>query len=606
MCGIIGIVGSQPVAPKILEGLRKLEYRGYDSAGIAVIAAGRLNRRRAPGKIDNLANLLAEIPLDGPVGIGHTRWATHGAPSESNAHPHVVDGIAVVHNGIVENFGALRDRLRAAGHAFETDTDTEVIPHLVAAHVRAGLDPITAAARALTELEGTFALLIMFVQRPDVLVAARRGSPLAIAHGAEACFVGSDAAALAPFADRIQYLDDDDWAVVRPAGGEIRDGTGQLVDRPIRRVARSSEAYGKGAFRHYMEKEIYEQPAVLQKTLDAFGVFDASLRLRPMPFAWQSLPRLHVVACGTASLAGLVGKYWLERYARLPVNFDIASEFRYRDAPLDPREAAIFISQSGETADTLAALRLCKGAGLPTLAIVNVSESSIAREADAVIHTEAGPEIGVASTKAFTTQLATLACLTLSAALARGALDDAALHAALEALARVPDLARQTLACAAAAAEVAEPFAAARDVLFLGRGTHFPLALEGALKLKEITYIHAEGYAAGELKHGPIALVDEATPVVVVAPFDDTFEKTASNVHEVVARGGRVLLITDPPGEAALGDQATWRIVLPSAVPLVAPILEALPLQLLAYHTAVRRGTDVDQPRNLAKSVTVE
>ncbi len=607
MCGIIGLLGRQPAVPRLLEALRRLAYRGYDSAGIATIAAGRLERRRAEGKIANLEAVLAEEPLTGTVGIGHTRWATHGRPTTANAHPHFAQGIAVVHNGIIENFQTLKARLQAEGHHFHTETDTEVVPHLVAAHLARGLDLVAAAAATFGELDGAYALLLLLEDRPDVLLVARRGSPLAIGYGDGEMYVGSDAMALAPLTERIQYLEEGDWAVVRQDGVEIYNTDGDAVDRPIVRTALSGALMGKGNHRHFMEKEIFEQPAVLGDTLSAFGIAHGDrLDMPRLPFDLARVSRLHLIACGTASLAALTAKYWFERYAGIPVNWDIASEFRYRRMPLSRDEGAILVSQSGETADTLAALRLCKADGVPTAAVVNVAESTIAREADAVVRTLAGPEIGVASTKAFTTQLATLACLALVAADLRATMPAAERRAAIEALTELPRLSREALERSSGIRAVAEEVADVRDLFYLGRGPSFPIALEGALKLKEVTYIHAEGYAAGELKHGPIALVDEKTPVIVVAPSDDVFEKTASNLQEVRARGGRVLLVTDEAGKRALGDLATWSIVLPTAPPLVAPILFVIPLQLLAYHVAVQRGTDVDQPRNLAKSVTVE
>ena len=606
MCGIIGLLGRRPAGPLLLDGLKRLEYRGYDSAGVATLADRKIERRRAEGKIARLEAVVTDQPVSGTIGIGHTRWATHGKPNEVNAHPHVAHGIAVVHNGIIENYRALKRRLIDAGHRFETETDTEVVPHLIAAHRAAGLGRTEATARAFAELDGAYALVVLFEDDPELLMAARKGSPLAIGYGDGEMYVGSDATALAPLTDRIQYLEEGDWAIVREQGATVFDAAGREVARPIGQTAFSGALMGKGNFRHFMEKEIHEQPAVLGDTLHAFGIHEGGLQMPRLPFDPAALRRLHVVACGTASLAGMVGKYWFERLAKLPVEWDIASEFRYRDAPLAADEAALFISQSGETADTLACLRLCNDVGMPTVAVVNVPESSIAREASGVLRTLAGPEIGVASTKAFTTQLATLACLALAAGRARGAIAEAELAAGVEALATVPGRVREALGCAEATRGIAEHFGTVRDLLYLGRGSNYPIALEGALKLKEITYIHAEGYAAGELKHGPIALVDEHTPVVVVAPFDDVFAKTASNVQEVVARGGRVLLVTDARGRAELADVASWLIEMPSVPPLVAPIVYAVPLQLLAYHVAVWRGTDVDQPRNLAKSVTVE
>ena len=606
MCGIVGLLGRRSAGPLLLDGLKRLEYRGYDSAGIATIAGGRIARRRAEGKIARLEAVVTDDPVDGTVGIGHTRWATHGRPNEINAHPHVAHGVAVVHNGIIENYRALKERLGGAGHRFETETDTEVVPHLIAWHRGNGLGLIEATARAFGELEGAYALLVLFEEDPTMLMAARKGSPLAVGYGDGEMYVGSDATALAPLTDRIQYLEEGDWAIVRDDGAAIFDVAGTAVERPIGQTAFSGALMGKGNFRHFMEKEIHEQPAVLGDTLQAFGLPHGGLEMPALPFDLARLPRLHVVACGTASLAGMVGKYWFERFARLPVEWDIGSEFRYRDAPLSAAHGALFISQSGETADTLACLRHCRDVGMTTVGLVNVPESSIAREASGILRTLAGPEIGVASTKAFTTQLATLACLALAAGRARGTLAGEALATSVAALASLPGSVREALGCAEQIRGVAETFGTVRDVLFIGRGVNYPIALEGALKLKEITYIHAEGYAAGELKHGPIALVDEQTPVVVVAPSDDVFAKTASNMQEVVARGGRVLLVTDARGRAEIGDDATWIIEMPSVAPLVAPIVYAVPLQLLAYHVAVWRGTDVDQPRNLAKSVTVE
>ncbi len=606
MCGIVGLLGRRPAGPLLIDGLKRLEYRGYDSAGIATLADGHIERRRAEGKIARLEAVVGDRPVGGTVGIGHTRWATHGKPNEINAHPHLAHGIAVVHNGIIENYRKLKQRLAAAGHRFETETDTEVVPHLVAAHRAEGLGPVEATAAAFAELDGAYALLVLFEDDPDLLMAARKGSPLAIGYGDGEMYVGSDATALAPLTDRIQYLEEGDWAVVREAGASIHDAQGRPVERKIGQTAFSGALMGKGNFRHFMDKEIHEQPAVLGDTLHAFGIHEGGLQLPTLPFDFAALRRLHVVACGTASLAGMVGKYWFERFAKLPVEWDIASEFRYRAAPLAADEAALFISQSGETADTLACLRLCRELGMATVGLVNVPESSIAREASGVLRTLAGPEIGVASTKAFTTQLATLACLALAAGRARGTLAEAELAAGLEALASLPGSVRAALGCAEQTRAIAETFGTVRDLLYIGRGVNYPIALEGALKLKEITYIHAEGYAAGELKHGPIALVDEQTPVVVVAPSDEVFAKTASNMQEVVARGGRVLLVTDARGRAEIGEEASWVIEMPTVAPLVAPIVYAVPLQLLAYHVAVWRGTDVDQPRNLAKSVTVE
>ncbi len=607
MCGIVGIVGTRPVAPLLLEALRRLEYRGYDSAGIATLVDGRIERRRASGKLVNLARELERAPLGGTIGIGHTRWATHGAPTERNAHPHVSGGVAVVHNGIIENHLALRAELVAAGRRFETDTDTEVVPQLVAHYLARGADPVEAARRAVDRLEGAFALVMLFEGRDDLLVAARRGSPLAVGYGDGEVYVGSDALALAPVAERIQYLEEGDFAVLRRDGAWIRDAAGREVQRPIVRTELSGALIGKGNYRHFMQKEIFEQPTVVGDTLRAFAdPATHRIVLPDLPFDPGTVPRLAAVACGTAAYAALVGKYWFEALARLPVDWDIASEFRYRGTPLVEGEAGIFVSQSGETADTLAALRHVKAQGHPTLAVVNVPHSTLAREADAVLRTLAGPEIGVASTKAFTTQLATLACLAVAVARARGLLPAEREAELTRALDEVPARMLEVLRLDGVMRAIAETLADAASVLYIGRGTGYALALEGALKLKEISYIHAEAYAAGELKHGPIALVDEDMPVVAVAPRDALFEKTASNVEEVLSRGGRVILLSDAEGCARFGDRVAHAVELPPVDPFVAPLLYAVPVQLLAYHTAVHKGTDVDQPRNLAKSVTVE
>ncbi len=607
MCGIVGVIGRRPAAPLLLEALRRLEYRGYDSAGIATLVDGRIERRRASGKLDRLAAKLAQEPLAGTTGIGHTRWATHGAPSEDNAHPHVVDGVAIVHNGIIENFAELRAELVAKGHRFESQTDTEVVPHLVCALIARGLPPEEAARAAIRRLTGAFALALLFRGREDLLVAARKGAPLAIGYGEGEMYVGSDALALAPLTRRIQYLEDGDVAIVTTSGVRIFDAQDRPVERPIVQTALSGALIGKGNHRHFMEKEIFEQPAVIGDTLRSFAdPATHRIALPELPFDLATVPRLLICACGTAAYAGLVGKYWFEKLARLPVDWDIASEFRYRDWPLVPGQAAIFVSQSGETADTLAAMRHVKALGHPTLAIVNVPESTLARESHATLRTLAGPEIGVASTKAFTTQLATLACLAMGAARARGLLSANREAELVQALDEIPARMLQVLERSAAIKAIAEEIAHARDVLYIGRGSMYPIALEGALKLKEISYLHAEGYAAGELKHGPIALVAEDVPVVVVCPTDELFEKTASNLQEVRARGGRVVLLSDGAGIARLHDYVWRAIELPRVDPFVAPLLYAVPVQLLAYHVAVAKGTDVDQPRNLAKSVTVE
>ncbi len=607
MCGIVGVIGQRPAAPLLLDALRRLEYRGYDSAGIATLVAGRIERRRAPGKLHFLAERLEAEPLGGVTGIGHTRWATHGAPTETNAHPHVSAGVALVHNGIIENFQALRAELVAHGHGFTTQTDTEVVAHLISAHLMQGMAPREAAAAAVRRLEGAFALAILFEGHEDLLVVARKGCPLAIGYGEDEMFVGSDALALAPLTERIQYLEEGDIGFLDRKGAVVIDAEGQPAQRPIRQTAMSGALIGKGNYRHFMEKEIFEQPAVLGDTLRSFAdPATHRIVLPELPFDMAEVTRIAAVACGTASYACLVGKYWFESLAGLPVDWDIASEFRYRDAPLVPGQVGLFVSQSGETADTLAAMRHLRAAGHKALAVVNVPESTVAREADGLLRTLAGPEIGVASTKAFTTQLATLACLAVGTARARGRLTPEREEELTRALDELPARVLQVLEKDQEIRAIATELTTARDVLYLGRGTSFAVALEGALKLKEISYIHAEAYAAGELKHGPIALIDESVPVIVVAPRDHLFEKTASNLQEVVARGGRVVLLSDAQGVAELGDYAWRSVTLPTVDPFVAPILYAVPVQLLAYHTAVLKGTDVDQPRNLAKSVTVE
>jgi glucosamine--fructose-6-phosphate aminotransferase (isomerizing) len=607
MCGIMGVVGLGPAAPVVLQALRRLEYRGYDSAGVACLVEGRLERRRAQGKLDRLAERLEAQPLGGVVGIGHTRWATHGAPNETNAHPHVSEGVAVVHNGIIENFQELRAELVARGHVFATQTDTEVVPHLVSAGLARGLAPKEAAVAAVRRLKGAFALAMLFEGHDDLLIVARRGSPLAIGYGEDEMFVGSDALALAPLTERIQYLEEGDVAFLGRKGAVVLDAEGREVARPIRQTALSGALIGKGNHRHFMEKEIFEQPAVLGDTLRSFADPQTHrITLPDLPFDLARVSRIAAVACGTASYACLVAKYWFEGLAGLPVDWDIASEFRYREAPLAPGQVGLFVSQSGETADTLAAMRHLQGKGGKALAVVNVPESTLAREAHGALRTLAGPEIGVASTKAFTTQLATLACLAVGAARARGRLSPDREAELTKALDELPARIREVLEKDQEIRAIAAGLVAARDVLYLGRGTSYAVALEGALKLKEISYIHAEAYAAGELKHGPIALIDEAVPVIVVAPRDHLFEKTASNLQEVVARGGKVVLLSDAEGVAELGAYAWKTVTLPTVDPFVAPILYAVPMQLLAYHAAVLKGTDVDQPRNLAKSVTVE
>jgi len=607
MCGIIGIIAKGMVAPSLLEGLRRLEYRGYDSAGIATLVNGRIEGRRVEGKLDNLAKRLEEEPVQGGIGIGHTRWATHGLPTETNAHPIATDRVAVVHNGIIENFQALRRELTALGYVFQTATDTEAVAILASHCLEQGLSPQDAVAKTLARLDGAFALVFLFAGEHDLLIGARRGSPLAIGYGDGEMFLGSDALVLAPLTRRITYLEEGDWVVVTSRTATIFDATNREVDRPIREAAAAGAVIGKGNYRHFMQKEIFEQPEVIGDTLHALiNPATRTVHLPELPFALRELERVTLIACGTAYHACIVAKYWLEQMARISVEIDIASEFRYR-APVMPKGgAAIFVSQSGETADTLAALRYAKAQGQKIIAVVNQPESSVAREADVVLPTLAGPEIGVASTKAFTTQLAVLACFTVALARARGVISRAREAELVGVMTEIPSRAGEVLNQDERIRNIAVEIAEARDVLYLGRGSAFPLALEGALKLKEISYIHAEGYAAGEMKHGPIALIDKNVPVVVLAPNDDLFEKTLGNVEEVMARGGRVVMISDTAGVARLADRLAFDIAMPDCDPFVAPLLYAIPVQLLAYHTAVLKGTDVDQPRNLAKSVTVE
>ena len=606
MCGIIGILSKSEVAPLLFDGLKRLEYRGYDSAGIATLINGRIERRRAEGKLGNLEAVLKAQPLAGTTGIGHTRWATHGRPNEINAHPHATDKVAVVHNGIIENFQELRAELQAAGHVFVTETDTETVAHLLTYYLDQGKSPEQAMAVAMSRLHGAFALAILFAGRPDMMIGARRGSPLAIGYGDGEMYLGSDAMALAPFTNRICYLEENDWAVITADGATIFNND-KRVNREVKQTALSGALIGKGNYRHFMMKEIAEQPAVIGDTLQVFlNPLERRIELPQMPVDFAKVSRLTIVACGTAYLAGFVAKYWFEQIARLPVEVDVASEFRYRAAPMPRDGATIVISQSGETADTLAALRYAKEQGNKIIAVVNVPESTIARESDIVLQTLAGPEIGVASTKAFTTQLVVLAILAISAARARGTIDAKREAELSSALIEVPARVAEVLNHDQHLKEIAIKVSEARDVLFLGRGTSYPIALEGALKLKEISYIHAEGYAAGEMKHGPIALIDETVPVIVVAPHDELFDKTASNLQEVRARGGRVIFFSDKAGIAKLGGDTLAAVELPTVDPFVAPILYAVPVQLLAYHAAVAKGTDVDQPRNLAKSVTVE
>ena len=606
MCGIIGIVGTSNVVDKVVDGLKRLEYRRYNFAGVATLSEGRIERRRAEGKIENLEILLRQSPLHGSTSIGHTRWATHGRPSESNAHPHATDKVAVVHNGIIENFRELRAELSAAGHVFSSDTDTETIAHLLTGLLAAGNRPEEALTQAMARLQGAFSLGIVFADRPGLMAGARRGSPLAVGYGDGEMFLGSDAMAIAPYTSRISYLEEDDWVMMTCDSATIYSH-GRRVVRTVRHAASSDIPNGKGQYRHFMMKEIAEQPTVIGNTLRSLiNPLTRKIKLPTLPVDLANLSRLTIVGCGTAFYAGFVAKYWLEQTARLPVELDIASEFRYRAAPLEPDGATMAISQSGETADTLAALRYAKGQGHKTLAILNVIASTIGREADSVLHTLAGPEIGVASTKAFTTQLAVLAVLSIAAARARGAIDAAKEEHLINALLEVPALMTRLLEHDARLKSIALKVANSRDVLFLGRGTSYPIALEGALKLKEISYIHAEGYAAGEMKHGPIALIDDGVPVIVVAPSDSLFDKTASNLQEVRARGGQVIFLSDAEGIRKLGAEASAVVELPAVDPFVAPILYAVPVQLLAYHAAVAKGTDVDKPRNLAKSVTVE
>ena len=607
MCGIVGIIGKSPVAETLLDGLKRLEYRGYDSAGIATVVNGSIDRRRAEGKLGNLGALLKEKPLTGTIGIGHTRWATHGVPNEANAHPHSNGTVAVVHNGIIENFRALREELEARGRVLESDTDTEVVVHLISQGIEDGLDPVDATRVALGRLDGAFALGIVFAGHHDLMIGARRGSPLAVGYGDGEMYLGSDALALAPLTQRITYLEEGDWAVLRTDGATVYDAAGNAVDRPIRTTAVSGAMIGKEGHRHFMLKEIHEQPQIIGDTLRSYiNPATRSVVLPELPFDPVKVPRLTLVACGTASYACLVAKYWLESIARIPVEVDVGSEFRYRAPDMPEGGVALFVSQSGETADTLAPLRYAREQGQHIVSVVNVPESSIARESDLVLPTNAGPEIGVASTKAFTAQLTVLACLTIALARARGKIDETTEARLVEAMAEVPARVADVLNHDAHIQSIAKGVSEARDVLYLGRGTSYPLALEGALKLKEISYIHAEGYAAGEMKHGPIALIDETVPVIVIAPTDPLFEKTASNMQEAVARGGKVIFLGDSAGVAHAGDLVAESIVLPGVDPFVAPILYAIPVQLLAYHVAVLKGTDVDQPRNLAKSVTVE
>jgi glucosamine--fructose-6-phosphate aminotransferase (isomerizing) len=608
LCGIVGILGREPVAGQLVDALKRLEYRGYDSAGVATLERGTLTRRRAEGKLKNLEQRLVSEPLSGTVGIGHTRWATHGKPTELNAHPHATERVAVVHNGIIENFRELREALGKNGAKFGSETDTEVIVHLVTQEMSKGKSPVQAVEAALGQLRGAFALAFLFAGEEDLMIGARKGSPLAVGHGNGEMYLGSDAIALAPFTDTITYLDDGDWAVMTHKGVEIRDEKGVVVKRATVKTTASAALVDKGNHKHFMAKEIHEQPEVVGHTFAHYiDMTTEQVRLpASLPFDWKKLNKLSISACGTAFYAGLVAKYWFERFARLSVEIDIASEFRYREAPLSPGDLAIFISQSGETADTLATLRYAKQHKQHVLSVVNVPTSTIARESDVVMPTLAGPEIGVASTKAFTCQLAALACIAVAAGRARGVLSETDEQNLVRALIEVPRHMAAALLLEPQIEALAHTLKECNDVLYLGRGTSFPIALEGALKLKEISYIHAEGYAAGELKHGPIALIDETMPVIVIAPYDRVFDKTVSNMQEVAARGGRIILMTDPKGSAEATVQSTVTLTLPDMASTVTPLVYAIPVQLLAYHTAVAIGTDVDQPRNLAKSVTVE
>ncbi len=607
MCGIIGIVGKDQVSDRLVDGLRRMEYRGYDSAGVCTIHQGALIRRRAPGKLMNLVLELERDAAPGTTGIAHTRWATHGAPTAANAHPHATGEVALVHNGIIENFKALRDAMTARGRVFESETDSEVVAHLVSEAVEAGKSPEEAVQAALPQLRGAFALAIAFRSNPDMLIGARLGSPLVVGYGDGETFLGSDALALAPLTQRISYLEEGDWVVITPGGAQVYDAQNQPVTREIVASGASAAAIEKGNYRHFMQKEIFEQPTVVAQTLKSYiRQIDQSIALPQMDFDLSAINRITIVACGTSYYAGMVAKYWLEQFARLPVDIDVASEFRYRDPVLEPGGLALFISQSGETADTLAALRHCKANGQTIAVVVNVPTSSMAREADLLLPTHAGPEIGVASTKAFTCQLAVLAALATHMAVVRGRMTREEEAEVVRHLLEAPAMLNAALGYDDEIAAMAHHIAPARDVLYLGRGPDYPLAMEGALKLKEISYIHAEGYASGEMKHGPIALIDEGVPVIVLAPSGPLFEKTVSNMQEVSARGGKVVLISDWEGIADAGEDCMAVIEMPKVHPLIAPLVYAVPVQLLAYHVALVKGTDVDQPRNLAKSVTVE
>ena len=607
MCGIIGIVGKDQVADRLVDGLKRMEYRGYDSAGVCTVQDGQLVRRRAEGKLGNLVKELAGNPAPGLVGIAHTRWATHGAPTTSNAHPHATGEVALVHNGIIENFKPLREALQARGRTFESETDTEVVAHLVSEQVEAGQSPTAAVQAVLPQLRGAFALAIAFRQHPDLLIGARLGSPLVVGYGEGETYLGSDALALAPLTQKIAYLEEGDWVVITRDGAQIYDADNNPVTREITTSGVTAATIEKGNYRHFMQKEIFEQPTVVAQTLSSYiRPLEQTVALPQMDFDLSAIDRITIVACGTSFYAGMVAKYWFETFARVPVDIDVASEFRYRDPVLQPGGLALFISQSGETADTLAALRHCKANGQTIAVVVNVPTSSMAREADLLLPTHAGPEIGVASTKAFTCQLAVLAALAAHLALKKGKLSAAEERDIVRHLIEAPAALNAALSHDEEIAAMAHLVAPARDELYLGRGPDYPLAVEGARKLREISYIHAEGYASGEMKHGPIALIDEAVPVIVLAPSGPLFEKTVSNMQEVMARGGKIVLISDAEGLAEAGDGCMATIEMPKVHPLIAPLVYAVPVQLLAYHVAVAKGTDVDQPRNLAKSVTVE
>jgi glutamine---fructose-6-phosphate transaminase (isomerizing) len=607
MCGIIGIVGKAPVAERLVDGLKRMEYRGYDSAGICTLHDGQLVRRRAEGKLANLVSELERNPAPGDVGIAHTRWATHGAPTAHNAHPHATGEVALAHNGIIENFKPLREALIARGRTFESETDTEIVAHLVSEQVEAGASPEDAVKAVLPQLRGAFALAIAFRAHPEMLIGARLGSPLVVGYGKGETYLGSDALALAPLTQRIAYLEEGDWVVITRKGAAFFDKDNNVVEREVTTSGASAAAIEKGNYRHFMQKEIFEQPTVVAQTLRSYlRPVEMQVALPQIDFDISAVDRVTIVACGTSYYAGMVAKYWFEQFARVPVDIDYASEFRYREPVLSPGGLALFISQSGETADTLAALRHCKAEGQTIAVVVNVPTSSMAREADLLLPTHAGPEIGVASTKAFTCQLAVLAALAAHFAVRKGRLTREDEAQIVRHLLEAPACLNAALGHDDEIAAMAHLIAPARDVLYLGRGPDFPLALEGALKLKEISYIHAEGYAAGEMKHGPIALIDEAVPVIVLAPSGPLFEKTVSNMQEVRARGGKIVLVSDKAGLAEAGEGCLATIEMPKVHPLIAPIVYAVPVQLLAYHTACVKGTDVDQPRNLAKSVTVE